>query len=312
MEGRTGAARPAGVRDPIEFSPVAIRATLYSDPACPWAYSATPALTALRWRYRDQLDWRLVTIGLRDETGTLAASGYTPARQATGSRRFRERYGMPFAAAPRARLVASGRACRAIVATRLAHPGREFAALRALAWGWFTTGLLLDEDEAIAAALQDVQGIDAAAVVAALDSPAVSEAYAADKAEARSAGGGPTEFQGKAAVSDGLVRFTAPSVVFESDGRRLEAGGFQPLEAYDVLLANLDPTMRRAGPPDGPLALLEHFSEGLCTQEVATMLADNLIDVDRGAGEDALLALVAEGRATRSALGNDAIWRPVA
>jgi hypothetical protein len=101
-------------------------------------------------------------------------------------------------------------------------------------------------------------------------------------------------------------------VVFESGGRRLEAGGFQPLEAYDVLLANLDPTMRRAGPPDGPLALLEHFSEGLCTQEVATMLADNLIDVDRGAGEDALLALVAEGRATRSALGNDAIWRPVA
>jgi 2-hydroxychromene-2-carboxylate isomerase len=290
---------------------MAIRATLYSDPACPWAYSATPALTTLRWRYGDQLDWRLVTIGLRDDTSTLAGSGYTPARQAAGSRRFRERYGMPFAAEPRARLVSSGRACRAIVATRLAHPGREFAVLRALAWGWFTTPLLLDEDEAIAAALRDVDGIDVAAVVGALDSQAVSDAYGADKAEARSAAGGPTEFQGKSAVSDGLVRYTAPSVVFESNGQRLEAGGFQPLEAYDVLLANLDPTLRRLEPPDGPLGLLEHFREGLCTQEVATMLAGNLVDLDRAASEDALLALVAEGRVTRSALGNDAIWRSV-
>ena len=288
---------------------MAIRTTLYSDPACPWAYSATPALTALRWRYGDQLDWGLVTIGLRDTTDALAASGYSTARQATGSRRFRDRYGMPFAAAPRARLVATGRACRAVVATRLAHPGREFAALRALAFAWFNSPLLLDEDQAIAAALEDVDGIDARALVAALDSPAVTEAYEADKAQARSAAGGPTEFQGKAALSDGLVRYTAPSVVFEADGRRLEAGGFQPLEAYDVLLANLDTTMRRLGPPEGPLELLEHFAEGLCTQEVAVLLADNLIDIDRSAAEDALLALLAEGRATRTPLGDDAIWR---
>jgi 2-hydroxychromene-2-carboxylate isomerase len=288
---------------------MAIRATLYSDPACPWAYSATPALSVLRWRYRDQLDWRLVTIGLRDATDSLAASGYTTTRQATGSRRFRDRYGMPFAAAPRTRLVATGRACRAVVATRLAHPGREFAVLRALAFAWFNSPLLLDEDEAIAAALEEIDGIDAGALVAALDSAAVSEAYAADKAEARSAAGGPTEFQGKAAVSDGLVRYTAPSVVFEADERRLEAGGFQPLEAYDVLLANLDPTLRRVAPPEGPLELLTYFAEGLCTEEVAVLLADNLIDVDRAAAEDGLLALLADGRATRTPLGDDAIWR---
>ncbi len=263
----------------------------------------------LRWRYRDQLDWSLVTIGLRDSTDSLAADGYSTARQATGSRRFRDRYGMPFAAAPRARLVATGRACRAVVATRLAHPGREFAVLRALAFAWFNSPLLLDEDAAIAAALAKVDGIDAAMLVAALDSAAVSEAYEADKAQARSAAGGPTEFQGKAAVSDGLVRYTAPSVVFEDGERRLEAGGFQPLEAYDVLLANLDTTLRRVGPPEEPLELLAYFSEGLCTQEVAVLLADNLIDVDRAAAEDGLLALLADGRATRTPLGDDAIWR---
>jgi 2-hydroxychromene-2-carboxylate isomerase len=288
---------------------MAIRSTLYSDPACPWAYSATPALSVLRWRYRDQLDWSLVMIGLRDTTDALAASGYSTARQATGSRRFRDRYGMPFAAAPRTRLVATGRACRAVVATRLAHPGRDFAVLRALAFAWFNSSLLLDEDAAIAAAIAELDGIDAGALVAALDSAEVSEAYEADKAQARSAAGGATEFQGKAAVSDGLVRYTAPSVVFEADGRRLEAGGFQPLEAYDVLLANLDTSLRRSDPPEDPLELLAYFTEGLCTQEVAVLLADNLIDVDRAAAEDGLLALLADGRVTRSPLGDDAIWR---
>jgi len=286
-----------------------IRTTLYTDSACPWAYSATPAITALRWRYRDQLDWRLVMIGLRDETESQRAAGYTPARMASSARRFRDRYGMPFAAAPRERLMASGRACRAVVATRLAHPGREFAAQRAIAFAWFTTALMLDEDDAIATALAGVEGIDAKAVAAAIGSPEVEEAYEADKAQARSAAGGPTEFQGKAAVSDGKVRFTAPSVVFERDGARLEAGGFQPLEAYDVCVANLDTTLERHLPPEDHAELLAHFPEGLCTQEVALCMAGNLIDVERAATEDALLDLVSAGRATREPLGDDAIWR---
>jgi 2-hydroxychromene-2-carboxylate isomerase len=290
---------------------MAINATLYTDSACPWAYSATPWITTLRWRYHEQLDWRLVVIGLREETATLERNGYTPLRQAAGSRRFRDRYGMPFAAAPRARLIATGRACRAIVATRLAHPGREFAVQRALAFAWFTTTALLDEDVALREVLAGVEGVDADAVIATLDSPAVAEAYAADLAETRSAAGGPTELQGKAGVSDGQVRFTAPSVVFENRGRRLEAGGFQPLEAYDVLIANLDPTLDRRPAPDGPAELLAGFPDGLCTQEVATMLAGNLVDVDRAGAEDALLALVVEGAATREALGGDAIWRAV-
>jgi hypothetical protein len=39
------------------------------------------------------------------------------------------------------------------------------------------------------------------------------------------------------------------------------------------------------------------------------LMAGNLIDTDRADAEDALLALVADGRATREALGSDAIWR---
>jgi hypothetical protein len=193
----------------------------------------------------------------------------------------------------------TGRVCRAVVATRLARRGREFAVLRALAFARFNTTLLLDEDDAIETVLAMVDGIDAAAIVAKLDSDAVSEAYEADKVLARSAAGGPTDFQGKAAVSDGIVRYTAPSVIFECDGRRLEAGGFQPIEAYDVLIANLDTSLERHAPPAGPRGLLDYFTDGLCTQEVAVLLAGNLVDPDRAAAEEALIELVAQGRATR-------------
>ena len=286
-----------------------IATTLYSDPACPWAYSATPALTVLRWRYRDQLDWRLVTIGLRETIDSLVAAGYTTGRIARSSRNYRDRFGMPFAPAPPPRPSATGRACRAIVATRLAHPGREFAVLRAIAFARFTTTLLLDQDEGIATAIAGVEGLDVAAIVAALDSAEVTAAYEADKHEARSAAGSPSEFQGKAANSDGRVRYTAPSVLFEHNGTRLEAGGFQPLEAYDVLIANIDPTLTRHAPPESPLALLEHFREGLCTQEVAALLAGNLMVVDRPGAEDALLELVAAGQVRREPLGGDALWR---
>ena len=44
-----------------------IEATLHTDAGCPWAYSANPALRVLEWRFRDQLSWRLVMIGLREQ-----------------------------------------------------------------------------------------------------------------------------------------------------------------------------------------------------------------------------------------------------
>jgi hypothetical protein len=167
----------------------------------------------------------------------------------------------------------------------------------------------MDEDEALAAALAPVDGIDAASVVAALDTAVVRQAYDADRTEARTAAGSPTEFQGKAANTDGAVRYTAPSVVFAGDGQRVEAGGFQSLDAYDVLVANLDPTLERSSAPDDPLPVLAYFRDGLATQEVAALIAPHLAAPDRAAAEDALIELVASGRATRSPLGDDALWR---
>lgn len=285
-----------------------ITVTHFTDPGCPWAYSAGPALAVLRWRYREQLDWRLVTIGLTEEAEQYLRRGYTPAGQALGQQRFR-RFGMPLAPQPKPRVGATARMCRAIHATRLQAPEREHAVFRALQFAQFTTPLVLDEDENLAAVLAGVDGVDGGAIVSALDDPAVSEAYEADRAEARTAAGSPTEFQGKAAQTDGPVRYTAPSLIFAADGGlSLEAGGFQPLEAYDVCLANLDPGLTRTPPPDGPLLVLEREPDGLTTQEVAAVLTRSNDAPDRAGAEAALVGLAAEGAVRRTGLGDDALW----
>jgi 2-hydroxychromene-2-carboxylate isomerase len=280
-----------------------IEATLFTDPVCPWAYSAHPAHRVLEWRYGDGLRWRLVMIGLHEDPERMRARGFSPLRSALGYTRFR-RYGMPFAPAPKLRLAASARACRALVATRLLSPGAELRVYRALQLANFTTPVLLDEEAALARVLATVDGVDGDAVVARIDDPEVVAAYEADKAEARTAAGSPSELLGKTAQSDGPVRYTAPSVVFELDGRQLEAGGFQPVEAYDVLIANLDATIARTPPPDGPGPLLERFPDGLTTQEVAALLTRGNDAPDRAAAERALL----EAGAVRTPAGDDAIW----
>lgn len=284
-----------------------ITATLFSDPACPWAYSESPALRVLEWRYRDQLEWTLVLIGLTERSDQYAQRGYTPLRGALGQLMFR-RYGMPFSPAPKPRLSATARACRAVVAARLAHPGAEWSVFRAIQLANFTTDLVLEDDEGLRSVIEAVDGVDAAAIVAALDSDEVTAAYEADKAASRTAAGSATELQGKAGNSDGQVRYTAPSIIFTTDGRRLEAGGFQPIEAYDVIVANLDPALTREPPPETPAPLLDFFGGGLTTQEVAACMTHGNDPVDRRAAEAALIELVADGRAQRHSLGDDALW----
>ncbi len=287
-----------------------ITVTHFTDPGCPFAYSASPALAVLHWRYGDQLDWRLVTIGLAEDPQRYVDAGYTPTRSTIGQQSYFKRFGMPLLMQPRARVTATARACRAIVATRLLYPGREDEVLRALQLAWFTTTLLLDQDADIAQALARVAGLDVAQVVAAIDDDATIAAYEDDKQQTRSAEGGPTDFQGKARQTDGPIRYSAPSLVFHSaGGQRLEAGGFQSIEAYDVLIANLDPTLERQAPPGEAIDVLRRFPDGLVTAEVAAILAQNNQLPDRDSAERALIELTGAGAVRREALADDALWQ---
>lgn len=289
----------------------AITATYFNDPGCPWGYSFRPAHARLVWRFGEQIDWRLVLIGLSETSEAYEARGYTPARMTAALHSFQERFGMPFAFPVKPRVAGTSRACRAVVAARELDPALGDAALRALQLMHFTTSGLLDEDADLRRALARVPGLDADAVVARIDDPGVVAAYDADRALARSAEGTPIHVQGRSATTDGPVRYTAPSVIFEHrDGSRIEVGGFQPFEAYDTALANLDASLDRRPPPSDPLDALSAFPDGLTTAEVASVLRpSDLDDTDLQAAEQQLAALAGEGTAICEPAGGDALWR---
>lgn len=278
-----------------------------TDPGCPWAWSASPAIAALRWRYGGGLRWRHVMIGLTESAEQYEQRGYSPLKSAIGYQRFR-RYGMPFAPHVKARVSATAPACRTVVAARLRDPELEWWTLRALQIAQFTTPGRLEERATLLAALERFE-LPASELVSVIDSAEVAETYEADRALARSAAGTPAEVQNRTATTDGQVRYTAPSLIFERDGERMIAGGFQPLEAYDVLLAHLAPELERRGAPDSVAALLAEIPEGVFTAEAAAILCPHHLDVpDVPAAEAQLLEAVADGVARRIDVGDSALW----
>ncbi len=286
----------------------------FSDPGCPWAYCSRPAIARLRWRFGDQLDWRLVMIGLSESADRYEERGFTPGRMAAGMRTFEQRFGMPFGSGVKPRMAATSRACRAIVAAREESPELGYAALRALQLMQFTTTGLLDDDEALRGALDGVDGLDAAAIVGRIDDPAIVAIYEEDKARARSADGRPTHVQNRHSDSDGPVRYTAPSVIFETpDGHWLEVGGFQPFESYDNALANLEPSLERRPAPARAADAVLAYPIGLTTAEVAAIMRrSDLQDADLPTAERELIAAVDDGELVCIPAGTDALWRPAA
>ena len=272
--------------------------THFSDPGCPWAWSAGPALATLHWRYGDQLQWQFVMIGLSETAAQYERRGYTA--RAPGAR-------VPIL--PLARDAVRHRAARASARHVADVPrGRRHApAISRPPVGGLPRAAVRPVHEHADArrarrhqeAIEWLPGIDAAKIVAASLEPETEELFAADRKRARSAAGGATEFQGRSATTpEGEVRFTAPSVIFTADdGSSLEVGGFQPVEAYDVAIANLDRSLTRREPTEDVAEVLAAFPEGLTTYEVAAVMAKHLTPPDRDAAEDALISLAANGGA---------------
>jgi len=107
-------------------APVLIRH--YTDPTCPFAFSAERQRLRLEWLYGEQLDWELHMVVLADER---PGEAFPPERIASTRRELQLRYGMPIDWRP-VEANASLPACRAVVATRLHAPDREAALLRRL------------------------------------------------------------------------------------------------------------------------------------------------------------------------------------
>ncbi len=123
----------------------------------------------------------------------------------------------------------------------------------------------------------------------------------------------PPQAQNKTKSTDGAERYTAPSLIFETpDGRRLEAGGYQPLEVYDAMLANLEPGLTRRPPAATALEAVREFEHGLVTREVALIMAGHNQAPDDDAAARELIQHTADGDLGCVPIGNDALWFPAA
>jgi predicted DsbA family dithiol-disulfide isomerase len=245
--------------------------TEYTDPGCPWAYSAEPFRRRLSWLYGERLEWRLRLVGLAESPEEYTERGFTPERQAQAFATIAREHRMPIDTAERPRVAATVPACRAVVAARLRAPEHERRLLRRLRVRHFS-GELLDEPQTIAAAARDA-GLDPAQLEVWMREEEVEAALREDMAAAREPIAAARVLDHKLANWSGGRRYTCPSyeVVRMSDGVRIAVPGFQPWAVYDVVTANLVPGVDRREPPESVEEVLEWTGTPLATQEVAVV-----------------------------------------
>ncbi|WP_027004638.1 DsbA family protein [Conexibacter woesei] len=249
--------------------PATIHITEYTDPACPWAFSAEPFRYKLEWLYGDAIAWSTRMVGLSEDPEDAVRAGFTPEVLSQALARIADLHGMPIDTSIRERMSASIPACRAVVATRLNAPDRERAVLRALRLRNFR-GEPLDADETLAGAASDAR-VDPADLAAWMADPATQDALDADMAAAREPTAAARVMDARLADWPGGRRYTCPSyeLVRASDGLQLSAPGFQPFRVYDVLTANLAPEIERRDKPTDVATVLEWSGEPLATREIA-------------------------------------------
>ena len=270
----------------------------FTDPACPFAFSAEPQRWQLRWHYGEQLTWRTVLVGLAETGAVYEAKGITPAKIAVGMRGLHKRYGMPLDLSERERMAGTVMACRAVVATRLHDPERADAILRRLRVRAMS-GELLDVDATIDGAATDA-GMDPGELRAWMALDTTEAALRADMDEARDPAPAALVLDHKLAPSEnGGRRYTCPSYEFRSGETVLVAPGFQPWESLEVALANANPDLTRRAAPTDAQEVLTWAGEPLATAEVAALLGSSI---------DAARTQLNDADATFNAVGEDGYW----
>ena len=131
-----------------------VRITEFTDPACPFAFSAEPALLKLRWLYGDGLDWQTRMVVLSRSEKENLDKGLTTEMLVGGFRALQEKHGMPIDWRERRRLAATLPAATAYVAVREHAPEQARPFLRALRVRTMAAELL-DSDATIKGAAHD-------------------------------------------------------------------------------------------------------------------------------------------------------------
>jgi 2-hydroxychromene-2-carboxylate isomerase len=270
---------------------VALAITLFTDPACPFAFSAEPQRMRLRWHYGEGLEWTTRMIVLTREEGEAE-------KLAEGAPGLQRKYGMPIEPSPYPRPASSEPACRAVVAARLNAAERAEPLLRALRVRTMAGGLL-DDQGLIDGAAADA-GIEPAELAGWLASEEVGAALEADADAARSPAPAARALDHKLGGPKEERRYSAPSYeIHGPGGATIVVPGFNPIEAYEVAIANLDPGLERRPAPDDVGELLDWAPYPLATVEVMAITG-----LREG---DARAALARAGEPIPS--GADFFWR---
>lgn len=241
-----------------------LEVTVFTDPACPFAFSAEPVRLRLAWHYGDQLRWRMRMIVLTLEPGEAE-------KLAQGAPTLQRRHGMPIDPAPYSRPASSEPACRAVVAARLHAPALEEALLRRLRVRTMLGGLL-DDPELLAAAAHDV-GLEPSELDAWCASDEVRNALQADIDAARYPAPAARALDHKLGGPPERRRYTAPSYEIRrnEDATSIAIPGFHPVEAYEAAIANLAPELIRRPKPETVADVLDWAGQPLATAEVSAI-----------------------------------------
>lgn len=248
-----------------------VRITEFTDPGCPWAYSAEPFRRRLDWLYGDWLEWNVRMVGLSSSPEDYVERGFTPEKQASAFRSIAHKHGMPIDTRERPRMAATLPACRAVVAARRHAPELARQLLRCLRVRNFS-GELLDETETLTGAAIDA-GLDPAELERWAQEPETESELRADMEEAREPMPAARVLDHKLANWSGGQRYTCPSyeITRLADGVRIAVPGFQPFGVYDVVTANLVPGLDRREPPESVEEVLRWAGTPLATKEVAVV-----------------------------------------
>ncbi len=245
--------------------------THYTDPICPYAFSAEPLLRRLEWQLGGNATWQIRLVGLAESEEDLVARGLTSEMMTTIYGDFGDRYGMPIDRAPRSRLVPSLPACRAITAAGFTSPEALARMTRALRVRHFA-GEMIDQPDALRGAAADA-GLDPDEVARQAGTQVTADTLADDMEASRTPSPEAVAQRARLAAWERGLRYTCPSleITRRSDGRRISAPGFQPREAYEMAVANLAPDLKLRPFAESVREVLEWAPFPLATVEIAAI-----------------------------------------
>lgn len=275
-----------------------VNVTIYTDPGCPFGFNAQRQEAQLLWHYGPGLDITRRMIVLTEKSSSFEELELSRDMVAGNAKRLRSAYGMPMLTEPPDRVAATIQACRAYVGARIHDPAHADSLLRTLRRHAFSNGEPLDDLDTIHAAGADA-GLASDTLDAWLADQRVEIELREDMAATRSPLPEALALAHRLSRSNGGLRYSTASAVFERGDRRVVMAGFQPFAVYEVAVANVAPELERRPSPQTVAEVLSWAPYPLATAEVAEL---------RGIGLDQARDELQQVGASFAPVAGDGYW----